>query len=86
MTRRIQDVSEMKNAIEKLSTVEREDYGELATEIANEALSEAYENDKQLHSLFEKYKNDDLALLHINETLVCVCGWTLGSLVERIGL
>lgn len=80
------DLSEMKAAIENLEQVKREDYGELSAEIGEEALSEPYENDKELHSLFAKYKENDGALAIINETLICVCGWSLESLTKRIGL
>ena len=37
-------------------------------------------------SLDAKYKENDGALAIINETLICVCGWSLESLSKRIGL
>lgn len=74
----------VRKAIDKFNQIERDDYGDLSLYIAEEAESEAYENDKQLHSLFAKYRNDDDALNLIDETLICVCGWGIESLINRI--
>lgn len=78
------DVREMKEAIAKIETIEREEYGELSVLISDYAGDEAYANDKSLHSLFEKYKDNDKALSIINETLMCVCGWSLEGLVSKM--
>lgn len=80
------DLKNQRELARQKSLVKREDYGELSTEIGEEALSEPYENDKELHSLFAKYKENDGALAIINETLICVCGWSLESLTKRIDL
>lgn len=78
------NVDEIRNAIDKLNEIDRDDYGDLSLRIAAEAESECYENDKELHSLLNAYYTDDKALRIINETLVCVCGWGIESLVNYI--
>ena len=74
----------MKQAIEKLDAIDREDWGNLSLLIADNASNEAYENDKSLHNLFHKYKNDNEKLLLIDEVLICICGWGLSSLVSKM--
>lgn len=57
--------------------------GELSSLIGQQAVREASINDKELHSLIHRYKNNEYALKVINETLISICGLSLETIISK---
>lgn len=74
----------MKKSISILRKLDRGFLGELAITIGNNAIDDCIHNDMHFINLLCKYREDNMALDIINQTLVSICGLSIADLLATI--